>query len=145
MATKKKTTKKPASNQVYKPHKPFDLDIKTEAHALEMITHLEVLKNTAGWLLMKQIMEGNMAVLERAIITKKLGEKVLTDVEVDDLRKSHSVMEELINKPDQLIEMFKKNNVIGTPTYDPYASDPKQLQKDGLSVGAPMARTLTDE
>ena len=145
MATKKKTTKKTDQSKVYKPHKPFDLDIKTDAQALEMITHLEVLKNTAGWLLMKQIMEGNMAVLERAIITKKIGDKVLSDTEVDDLRKSHSVMEELINKPDQLIEMFKKNTVIGTPTYDPYASDAKQLQKDGLSVGAPMARTLTEE
>lgn len=148
MTTKKTTTKKTVKKvPAFKPHKIFDLNIKTQAQANELIAHLEIMKNTAGWLILKQILEGNMAVLERSIVLKKdpvTGEK-LTDVQCDELRYKHGYLEELVGKPDELINMFKKSGGIVVPTYDPYATDAKQLRGDGSVVGAPMAHTLGDE
>lgn len=147
MTKKKATTKKTTAKTDFKPHKIFDLQIKNQAQANELIAHIEILKNTAGWLILKQILEGNMAVLERAIVVKKdpiTGEK-LTDSQCDELRFKHGYLEELVNKPDDLIETFKKQTGMGVPTYDPYATDPKQLRGDGSVVGAPMASVLSDE
>jgi len=146
--TAKKTTKKAAKERVdFTQHSKFDLHIKNQMQANELIEHIEVMKNTSGWLLMKQILEGNMAVLEEAIITKvdPLSNEKLSNEEVDDARMKRGYLKELVEKPDALIAMFKKQGGMEVPTYDPYATESKQLRGNGAEVGAPMARVLSDE
>ncbi len=132
MATKKKTTKK-AVKKVAAPksvkHKAFNLDVKTKEQADTLIAHLTQLKLGAGWALMKQILEGNMAVLERAIITRidpQTGTK-LSEAQLDEMRSKHAVFGEVVEKPDQLIELFRKQSGGFVPAYDPYHTDIKQM------------------
>ena len=142
--TAKKTVKK---TRVYKKHKEFDLSVKTEAQALELITHLEMLKVSAGWQILKQVIDGNIAVLERAILLKQDTETAvaITEQQADELRFKRNYLEELSEKPQKLIEQFKKQTTNSVPTYDPYATDIRQFQQGGRDIGAPMARTLTNE
>jgi hypothetical protein len=128
--------------------KPFDLNIGTPQQANELIAHLEVMKATAGWHILREIIQGNLAVLERAIVTKTDPETktAIDDKACDVLRIKHGYLEELMEKPDRLIAQFKKQTGMEVPTYDPYATESKQLRGDGGSqVGAPMARVLADE
>lgn len=115
-------------------HKGFNLDIKTREQADTLIAHLTNMKLSAGWVLLKQILEGNMAVLERAIITKadpQTGMK-LKEVELDELRSKHAVFGEVMEKPDQLIAVFRKQSGSPIPAYDPYHTDIKaMLRGDG--------------
>ena len=149
MPTKKTQTKKTSSKSkkvAFVKHAPFDLVVDTQAKANEMVEHLTIMRNTAGWHLLKQILEGNMAVLENAIVTKTdpfTGEALGDDV-CDQLRFKHAYLKELTTKPESLIAEFGKTAGIEVPTYDPYATDPRQLRGDGSVVGAPMARTLAD-
>jgi hypothetical protein len=138
--------KKKIKTTGYEPHTAFDLEIKTKAQGEELAEHLKNLKVSSGWMIMKQILEGNLSLLERQIVTKKnLNGEILTDADVDDLRKTHFVMEELVNKPDFLIAQLTKEDGAGIPTYDPYASDARQLRGDPERIGSPMARTLITE
>lgn len=149
MAEKKKTTKKQegiAPKEVG--FKPFDLDISTPQKANDLIAHLEIMKATAGWLIMRQIIEGNLAVLEKAIVTKRDPETgvAIDDTACDVLRVKHGYLEELVEKPERLIGQFKKQAGMEVPTYDPYATESRHLRGgEGSQAGAPMARVLADE
>lgn len=130
MATSKKTApKKKKVQPALKRGKAFNLNIKTPEQALTLIAELENFKRSGGWMLMVQILEGNMANLERAIITKMdawTGTK-LSEVQLDELRAKHAVFGELIAKPDDLIELFKKQSGGTVPIYDPYHTDIKAM------------------
>lgn len=121
----------------------FDLNITNQTQANELVEHMYILIRTSGWLLLKQIMEGNVAVLEEAIIDRKdpISGATLTEAELDDARKKRALMKELIGKPEQLIEQFRKQSAAPTPTYDPYATDVAQFNPRS-TVGDPMASTL---
>lgn len=121
----------------------FDLNITTQSQSDELVAHMLELTCTSGWLVLKQIVDGNIAVLESAIIERKdprTGE-TLTDAELDEARKKRSIMKELIEKPQKLIEKFKRQAGIETPTYDPYAVDVRQFNPNS-NVGDPMAHPL---
>jgi len=144
MTKKKTTTKKTTKKEVFTKHTVFDLEIKNDAQAEELTGHLANLKVTSGWLILKQIIEGNMALLERAIVLKKDPETnaPITEAQVDELRFKRNYLEELAGKPDELIAKFKKQRGIEIPTYDPYATNAKQMR--GSEAGAPMASPLKD-
>lgn len=118
---KKKTTTKKKVIKVEK-HKPFDLSVTDPKQATEITNALTSLQNDRGWLLLKQIFEGNIAVLEGAIL-KKLdpedGKTPLTEDQCDRLRDRLAYLEELLNKPNSIIESFKPR-VSTSPEYDPY-------------------------
>ena len=127
-----------------KSHK-FDLNIENQAQANELVGHLSIMTATSGWLLLKQIMTGNISVLEDMILDKKdaISGEDLTDEEVEDARKTRSVMKEMTEMPDKLITQFNRHQSDGddTPTYDPYAVDVRQFNPSS-SVGQPRAGAL---
>lgn len=140
MNTKKKQPKKKAAS---KRVESFDLDIKDARQAEELVAYMMQLQACAGWLLLRQIMVGNIAVLEGMILDRvdpQTG-KALTDAELDKVRDKRGIMKEMIEKPQQLIEMFKKQTGKTIETYDPYAVDVRQFNKNS-EVGSPVARTL---
>lgn len=124
----------------------FDLNIVNQQQANELVAHMAQLIATSGWLLLKQIMEGNIAVLEEAIIERKdpVSGEILNDAQLDDTRKKRALMKEMINKPEQLMEQFKPKTGENAPTYDPYAIDVRQF-KESSRFGAPKASTLKTE
>lgn len=129
MATSKKTAPKKKAPATLKRGKAFNLNIKTPEQAVTLIAELTNFKLSGGWKLMVQILEGNMANLERAIITKMdawTGTK-LSEAQLDELRAKHAVFAELIAKPDDLIELFKKQSGGSVPIYDPYHTDIKAM------------------
>lgn len=106
----------------------FDLNIRDKKQADELVEHMSNLICSQGWILLKQIIEGNVAVLEEAILDRKdplTGEK-MTEEELDDARRHRAIMIELVNKPDQLIEKFKEQGIQPLPSYDPYAMHLKE-------------------
>lgn len=149
MATKKsQPKKKAAAKKVVAPknvkHKTFNLDVKTKEQGETLIAHLNQMKLSEGWRLMKQILEGNMAVLERAIITKidpQTGTK-LSEAALDELRGKLAVFGEVVEKPDQLIEMFRKQSGGFVPAYDPYHTDIKQMLRGDTVEEAESAGVL---
>ena len=129
MATSKKKAPKKKAQPALKRGKAFNLNIKTPEQALTLISELTAFKLSGGWKLMVQILEGNMANLERAIITKMdawTGTK-LSEVQLDELRAKHAVFAELLAKPDDLIELFQKQSGGLVPIYDPYHTDIKAM------------------
>lgn len=146
MATKKtKAKKSTAPKPKSVGFKAFDLQIKNQSQANELIAHLEVMRATAGWLIMKQIIEGNLATLERCIVLKQdFAGAPIDDRACDELRMKHGYLEELANKPEKLIEQFKQQVGLEVPTYDPYATEAKQLRGSGSEVGAPKASPLAE-
>ena len=127
-------------------HTKFDLNISTPEQANELVGHLSVMVATSGWLMLKQIMNGNIAVLEEIILDGKdpdTGVKLSED-EIEGARKTRAIMKEMIEKPEQLIAQFKQQAGMEMPTYDPYAVDVRQFNADSR-VGQPRARTLTTE
>lgn len=119
MATKKTTTKKIAKVQK---HKPFDLSIDRPEQAADIIDALQSLQQDRGWLLLKQIFEGNIALLEAAILRKLSpddGKSTLSEDECDRLRDRLSYLEELLNKPQEIIKSFNQKSP-DIPEYDPY-------------------------
>jgi len=124
----------------------FDLNIDSQAKADELVEHMNILISTSGWLLLKQIMLGNIAILEEAIIDCKdpeTGAK-LTEDELGDARKTRAVMKEMVEKPEKLIEQFKRQAASQLPTYDPYAVDVRQFSESSR-YGQPRAGTLKTE
>lgn len=122
----KKTPTKSKLPKVNK-HKNFDLTISRPEQATQMVDALMTLKNDQGWQLLRQIFEGNIAVLEAAIL-KKLspddGVTPLKEDECDRLRDRLSYLEELLNKPDEIIEKYTQKPNEGMPNYDPYDTVP---------------------
>lgn len=105
-----------------------DFNIETTEQANEICAHLSQMKATMGWIYLSKMLEASMTVIERQIITKTDVEgQPLSEDDVDTLRKSYLAYEELINKPDQLIDNISKGNVPTMPQYDPYA---KVVRKD---------------
>lgn len=134
-------SKKKEKVEKYESHTPFDLAVKTEEQARELVTHLKNMKATAGWQLMVQILEGNMATLEQMIITKQHPETggFFSEVQLDEMRSKRNYLAELVGKPDELIKRFEENKSPQMPEYDPYHTDARQIGKESESVG-----TLTD-
>lgn len=125
--TTKKKTKKKALPKVQK-HEVFDLSIDNPEQAADIINALLSLQQDRGWLLLKQIFEGNIAVLEAAIL-KKLspddGKTPLSEEECDRLRDKLSYLEELLNKPQEIIKQFSQKSP-EEPNYDPYETVPER-------------------
>lgn len=105
-----------------KKHKPFDLSITKPEQGIEIIDALQSLEQDRGWLLLKQVFEGNIAVLEGAIL-KKLdpedGKSVLSEADCDRLRDKLAYLEELLGKPQEIIKRFSTKPP-EAPEYDPY-------------------------
>lgn len=105
-----------------KKHAKFDLSIDRPEQAAEIIDALQSLQQERGWLLLKQIFEGNIAVLEAAILRKISpddGKTALKEEECDRLRDRLAYLEELLNKPQLIIASFNQKQP-ETPEYDPY-------------------------
>lgn len=127
-------------------HTKFDLNIETQEQANELVGHLSVMIATSGWLLLKQIMNGNIARLEDIILDAKdpeTGEK-MTEDELSEARKTRAIMKEMIEKPESLIKQFREQVGVEMPTYDPYAVDVRQFDANSM-VGQPRASTLRTE
>lgn len=118
MATKKATTKK---GKVVK-HKKFDLSFDRPDQINDVVDALQALQQDRGWQLLKQIFEGNIAVLEGAIL-KKLdpedGKTVLNEADCDRLRDKLAYLEEILEKPNAIIKKLTQEQP-ETPDYDPY-------------------------
>lgn len=117
-------------------HKPFDLtDVSRET--LESYTfYLKEMVNSAGWKLMVQVLEGNLALLEKQIVRKKevLTNRALTDEEVDKLRDQHEILEELMQKPHELIEKYAvAEDPTPSPSYDPYGGNRETVNAATMS------------
>lgn len=124
MANVKKTTKKEIKKVVR--HKPFDLTVNRPEQVGEMVDALQSLEQDRGWLLLKQIFEGNIATLEAAILRKISpddGKTTLKEEECDRLRDKLAYLEELLAKPQQLIKKFTAKQP-EMPDYDPYHKSP---------------------
>lgn len=128
MATKtvKKNTKK-----TVKRHAKFDLSIDRPEQGQDIINALKSLEQDRGWLLLKQIFEGNIAVLEGAILRKIDPESgaPLKEEECDRLRDRLSYLEELLAKPQSIIKQFSQKHT-EVPEYDPYAKAPRGVRRE---------------
>lgn len=121
----KKTTKKKEVKKINK-RKPFDLSVDRDDQAQEVISALKSLQADRGWLLLKQMFEGNIAVLQASILRKVSpddGVTPLTEDECDRLRDKLDYLEELLDKPNKIIQSFKQP-VSNVPEYDPYDKVP---------------------
>jgi hypothetical protein len=130
---KKKTTKQKRATKVKNEtlHVPFDLNIDTKEKADNLVAHLIQLQGNAGWMIITKIIEGNIAEAEKQIIAKmSLEGTPLTDAQVDDLRKVRNVMEQLIKKPQEIIDKFRAQEGVKIPKYDPYATDMVQFRRN---------------
>lgn len=122
----KKTTPKKNSLPKVKKHKNFDLTITRPEQSAEVVDALQALQSDRGWQLLKQIFEGNIAVLEAAILRKLSpddGKTALSEEDCDKLRFKLSYLEELLNKPQEIIESLTQG-APETPDYDPYHKVP---------------------
>ena len=122
-------------------HQSFDLGNVTMESRKQYAHYLKELTMSAGWKLMKQILEGNLALIERTIITKyDIARGVqLDEKELDEYRVQHAQMSQLLEKPHELIRQFEgeeRHQV--TSDYDPY-SHGKVADKSREG-----ARSLTD-
>lgn len=117
-------------------HKAYDLTDVSQETLSSYAFYLKEMTHSAGWKLMVQVLEGNLAVLERQIVRKKeiLTNRALTEVEVDRLRDQHEILTELINKPKELIEQYSvPTEQLGSPSYDPYGGDKKTINAATMS------------
>lgn len=122
----KKTAPKKNKMPKVEKHKPFDLSIDRPEQAMEIVDALEALQSDRGWLLLKQIFEGNIAVLEAAILRKISpddGRTSLKEEECDRLRDRLAYLEELLGKPQEIIKKLTQPNP-EAPDYDPYDKVP---------------------
>lgn len=118
-------TKSPKQNKgvkAVKKHKAFDLSIDRPEQAAEIVDALQSLQTDRGWILLKQIFEGNIAVLEASILRKLNpddGKTPLKEEECDRLRDRLAYLEELLDKPQSIIKKLTQGQP-ETPEYDPY-------------------------
>lgn len=121
-----KTTPKKNKLPKVNKHKNFDLTITRPEQAAEVVDALQALQSDRGWQLLKQIFEGNIAVLEAAILRKLSpddGKTALNEEDCDKLRFKLSYLEELLNKPQEIIASLTQGEP-ETPDYDPYDKVP---------------------
>lgn len=106
-------------------HKKFDLSIDRPEQAAEIIDALTALQQDKGWHLLKQIFEGNIAVLEGSILKKVDPDSgaPLSEEECDRLRDRLSYLVELLEKPQAIIRQFSQTSP-QEPDYDPYHKIP---------------------
>lgn len=117
-------------------HQAFDLTDVSRETLESYAWYLKEMVNSAGWKLMCQVLEGNLALLERQIVRKKevLTDRQLTDAEVDKLRDQHEILEELVNKPHELIAKYDRKPEPSIVTeYDPYGGNRKTLNAATMS------------
>lgn len=128
-------------------HRVYDLNIKTDKQAQELVAYMKNLKQNAGWIIVRQMLEGNMALLEQAIINKEtLGGAPASEDEVDRMRDQRSIFEQTIEKPEDIIKTLEGSKGSKTPNYDPYATDMRQFDPDsGTGDNSPMAATLSED
>ncbi len=110
----------------------FDLSIDRPEQAQDIIDALRSLQQDRGWLLLKQIFESNIAVLEGAILRKidpEDGKTPLKEEECDRLRDRLAYLEELLNKPDEIIKRFNQTQP-EVPEYDPYDKVPRVVRRN---------------
>lgn len=122
---KTKTTTKKKLPKVKK-HEKFDLSINRAEQIPEIVDALQSLEQDRGWLLLKQIFEGNIAVLEAAILKKISpddGKSALSEEECDRLRDRLAYLEELLGKPQEIIKKLTQPQP-EEPEYDPYDKVP---------------------
>lgn len=120
MANKKITTKE--KKPKVKKHAKFDLSFDRPEQINEVVDALQSLQQDRGWQLLKQIFEGNIAVLEAAILKKISpddGKSELSEADCDRLRDKLAYLEELLDKPNFLIKKLTQEQP-ETPDYDPY-------------------------
>lgn len=119
---KTKSPKKNTGVKEVKKHKHFDLSIDRPEQASEIVDALQSLQSDRGWILLKQIFEGNIAVLEASILRKlnpEDGKTPLKEEECDRLRDRLAYLEELLAKPQEIIKKLTQNQP-EVPDYDPY-------------------------
>ena len=128
----KKSPKKNKGVKEVKKHKHFDLSIDRPEQASEIVDALQSLQSDRGWILLKQIFEGNIATLEAAILRKvdpDDGKTPLKEEECDRLRDRLAYLEELLGKPQEIIKKLTQNQP-ETPEYDPYEKVPIRRLKE---------------
>lgn len=118
--------KKPTKTIIVKlPKAPkFDLSFSDEKENARILNALDSLKQNAGWQFMSQILEENKKVLAKQIIDKEVDGKILSEVEVDNLRSKYGYIRELLEKPDYYIKQLRKENVTND-NLDPYDTGEK--------------------
>lgn len=136
-------TKKKAKTETVDLHQRFELGDVSRETARNYAEHLKHMVNVPGWLLLKQILEGNCARIERVIITRmdpETGAK-LSETELDEYRIQLNQIERLIKQPYKLIEQYSPKEGKITKTFDPYAqsTDSRELRS------SEVVRTLSDE
>lgn len=141
---KKKTTKKKTTVRKAKTielHTEFDLGtINTETRKL-YAAYLTEMLSTNGWRLMETILKSNLAVIEKAIITKMdpVTNKVMTDQEVDEYRIQHTQLDTLLKKPAELVAQFAGAEKVGVVfSYDPYQ---QAIRKDTSVPASSLSET----
>ena len=119
-------------------HKVFELGSITPEQADVLASHLEQMVQLPGWLLLKQVLEGNMAVIEKAIVTKIDPQTAqrMSEVEADEYRIQHAQINQLLKKPSELIQSFrgdKSEKVV--ESFDPYqqSTDKKAERLRGMA------------
>lgn len=126
MATKrtasKKTTKRTKRVVVLAPKvRAFDLSGKpSDAEMFRQIGALKALQVSEGWILLRQTLEAQIAVLDRQIIDKRdVNGGVLSDAECDKLREQRTVTQGLVDKPELLLGQLERVEE-DEPDDDPY-------------------------
>lgn len=143
----KKVTKKVVKYSKVEPvkhldlSKPFDLTDVSPVTLEGYAFYLKEMLNSGGWKLMEQVLEGNMALLERQIIAKReLEGKELSEEEVDLLRVQHAQIVQLIKTPSELIKKYgKPEDAKGITEYDPYS----KKGKDSSVINAGVLSDMT--
>lgn len=134
--TKKKATKVSKIKQLDL-SKPFDLTDTSAATLESYAGYLKSMVLSGGWKLMEQVLEGNMSLLEKQIVSKKDFETsaLLTEADVDLLRVQHAQIVQLMNIPAKLIKQYgKPEDVAGVAEYDPYSTKAKDSTVINASV-----------
>lgn len=117
-------------------HQAFDLTDVSDETLESYAFYLKEMVHSAGWKLMVQVLQGNLAILEKQIVSKKevMTNRLLSDEEVDSLRDQHEILSELMNKPHELIKQYSKDEGEVTEySYDPYGGNNKTLNAATMS------------
>jgi hypothetical protein len=102
------------------------LDFDDEKENLKILNALQSLIGNPGWVVFRQILEKNVSIIEKQIITKVgIGEDGKTvrldDKQVDELRDKYEIFIEVMNKPENLIKvLIPKEQRRAEENHDPY-------------------------
>lgn len=107
-----------------------------ERNPLEIIADLQILISTAGWQIIREVMQGNVATLNEMILNKTIDGKPesteISDQDVDQLRYKRGFMIDLMNTPENYIEKLQDKG-IEPEEFDPYFKDAKEIIADRRS------------